>query len=113
MNITLVVLTIFFAVLVLIWGTKYFRSKTLDEIRLDVYRLFLEAEHIFEEPASGRQKMEWVINKARSLLPAWAQIIITEEVFETMLQFWFEGIKDMLDDGKLAPARKQRRAENE
>lgn len=100
MNVTLTVLTIIFAALVLLWGIKYFKSKTLDEIRQDVYRLFLEAEHIFEDSHSGKQKMEWVIGKARSLLPAWAQIIITEEMFEKMLQFWFDQIKDLLDDGK-------------
>ena len=44
--------------------------------------------------------MKWVVNRARGLLPVWAQMIITEEMFEKLVQFWFDGIKDLLDDGK-------------
>lgn len=101
MNMSLVVITIIFAVLCLIWAVEYFRTKTLDEIRMDVYKLFLKAEHDFKESHAGKQKMKWVISKARGLLPGWMQMIITEEMFEKTVQYWFDGIKDLLDDGKL------------
>lgn len=101
MNMALVIITIMLAVFCLILGIEYFRSKTLDEIRQDVYKLFLKAEYEFKESHAGKQRMKWVVNKARGLLPTWAQMIITEEMFERLLQFWFDGIKDLLDDGKI------------
>ena len=66
-----------------------------------IYKLFLKAEHDFKESHAGKQKMKWVISKARGLLPVWMQMIITEEMFENIIQYWFDGIKDLLDDGKL------------
>lgn len=101
MNMALVIITIIFAVLFLIGAVEYFKSKTLDDIRADVYKLFLRAEHNFTESHSGKQKMKWVIGRARGLLPVWVQMIVTEEMFEGMVQFWFDGIKDLLDDGKV------------
>lgn len=101
MNMALVIITIIFAVLFLIGAVEYFKSKTLDDIRADVYKLFLRAEHNFEESHSGKQKMKWVIGRARGLLPVWVQMIVTEEMFEGIVQFWFDGIKDLLDDGKV------------
>lgn len=101
MNMALVIITIIFAVLFLIGAVEYFKSKTLDDIRADVYKLFLRAEHNFKESHSGKQKMKWVIGRARGLLPVWVQMIVTEEMFEGIVQFWFDGIKDLLDDGKI------------
>ena len=101
MNMSLIVITILFAVLCFVWAVEYFRTKTLDDIRMDVYKLFLKAEHDFKESHAGKQKMKWVISKARGLLPVWMQMIITEEMFENIIQYWFDGIKDLLDDGKL------------
>lgn len=101
MNMALVIITIFFAVLCLVWAVEYFKARSLDEIRQDVYKLFLRAEHNFKESSSGKQKMKWVINRARGLLPVWAQMIITDEMFEGLVQYWFDGIKDLLDDGKI------------
>lgn len=101
MNMALVIITIIFAVLFLIGAVEYFKSKTLDDIRADVYKLFLRAEHNFKESHAGEQKMKWVIGRARGLLPVWVQMIVTEEMFEGIVQFWFDGIKDLLDDGKI------------
>lgn len=78
----------------------YVREKTLEEIREDVYQLFLEAEHTYLETGSGQQKMKWVIQKARGLLPNWAQLIISEEMLYKVVQIWFDAVKDLLDDGK-------------
>ena len=78
----------------------YFKNKTLDEIRVDVYGLFLEAEHKFLYTGAGKQKMEYVIQRARSLLPPVAQFFITEDLLRKVVQVWFEAVKDLLDDGK-------------
>ena len=84
MNMALVIITIFFAVLGVIWAVEYLR-----------------AEHEFKESHAGKQKMKWVVSKARGMLPVWAQMIITEDMFENIVQYWFDGIKDLLDDGRL------------
>ena len=79
----------------------YFRDKTLNEIRADVYQLFLKVEHNPAFEKTGKQKMKWVLSKARSLLPNWLQVLITDAFLEKVVQAWFDAIKDLLDDGKL------------
>lgn len=78
----------------------YLRDKNMEQIRADVYRLFLQAEHTFTETKAGKQKMEWVVQKARSLLPEWLQNFITEPFLYMVIQAWFDAVKDLLDDGK-------------
>lgn len=96
--IILVVIGIFFAGLALYF---YLRNKTLEEIRADVYQLFLAAEHMHNETGAGKQKMEWVIKRARLLLPEWLQMFITEKFLMDVVQKWFDAVKDLLDDGKI------------
>jgi len=92
---------IIFAAVVVVLLVTYLRNKTISEIRVDVYQLFLKAEHLFKESGAGKQKMKWVVNKARSLLPSWAQNLVTEELLYEIIETWFQGIKDLLDDGKI------------
>lgn len=79
----------------------YLRNKSLEEIRYDVYQLFLAAEHKFQETGAGKQKMEWVIYRARMMLPEWLQMFVTEEFLYDVFQKWFDAVKDLLDDGKI------------
>lgn len=79
----------------------YMRNKSLEEIRVDVYKLFLKAEHNFKYTGAGQQKMKWVVQKARGLLPVMVQAFISEEVLYKVIQAWFDAIKDLLDDGKV------------
>ena len=78
----------------------YLKTKTLNEIRVDVYQLILKAEHRYKESGQGKQKLKWVVSQARKLLPTWAQYFITEASLEQIIDIWFKGIKDLLDDGK-------------
>lgn len=78
----------------------YLRDRTLEEIRKDVYQLFLQAEHIFTETESGKQKMKWVVGRARLLLPDFLQAFVSEELLHKVIQTWFDAVKDLLDDGK-------------
>lgn len=78
----------------------YLRDKTLNDIRADVYQLFLKAEHMYKSGA-GQAKMEFVIRKARQLLPHWTQLIITEDFLKMVVQAWFDAVKDLLDDGRV------------
>ena len=79
---------------------QYLKQRGLDGIRADVYQLILRAEHMYNESGTGKQKFEWVIQRARSLLPKWLQIFVTEETLRKIVQKWFIGVKDLLDDGK-------------
>lgn len=78
----------------------YVRNKSLEEIRADVYQLFLKAEHKFFYTSAGKQKMEYVIQKARSLLPAKVQCFVSDALLKKVVQIWFDEVKDLLDDGK-------------
>lgn len=104
--VTILVIALLIAALV---GAVYFylKEKTLNEIRADVYQLFLKAENLFMESGTGKQKMEYVIQKARSLLPTWAKLIITDELLRKVVQIWFDAVKDLLDDGKLNKSPKE------
>lgn len=79
----------------------YLRDKTLEEIRNDVYGLFLKAEHMYKESGQGKQKLKWVVFMARKLLPTWSHKFITEKFLTEVIDIWFQGIKDLLDDGKV------------
>lgn len=100
---TIIIIVLITIALVAIGAVTYLciRDKTLDEIRADVYQLFLEAEHTYQYTEAGKQKMSYVIQRARSLLPNWAQFFITQALLEKVVQMWFEAVKDLLDDGKL------------
>lgn len=103
MNTTTIVTILVIVAFVIALGVLiyfYLRDKTLSEIRADVYQLFLTAEHKYTYTAAGKQKMRFVIQKARSLLPKWAQFFITETLLEKVVQLWFDAVKDLLDDGK-------------
>lgn len=85
----------------IVFAYIYLRDRSLEEIRADVYQLFLQAEHTYLEPGSGNKKMKWVISKTRSLLPSWAQLIVTDDLLYKVVEGWFKAVKDLLDDGKI------------
>lgn len=100
-NAIITILVIVFLLLVLVAGIYfYFRDKTLNEIRADVYQKFLEAEHNPNFTKKGKQKMKWVLSQARMLLPEWAQVLISDTFLENVVEGWFRAVKDLLDDGK-------------
>lgn len=105
-TIVIVILVIAFIALSFAIAYSYLKDKTLDSIRSDVYQLFLKAEHMYKESGAGKQKMKWVISRARSLLPPWMQALITEDTLEKILEKWFQEVKDLLDDGKVNGSQK-------
>ena len=40
------------------------------------------------------------------LLPKWLQIFVTEEAMMKVIDKWFEGVKDLLDDGRVNGSQK-------
>lgn len=103
------VLILVIAVLVVITAVvvyQYAKAKGLEGIRADVYQLILKAEHMYNESGAGKQKFEWVIQQARGLLPKWLQVFVTEKAMKEVVQKWFVGVKDLLDDGKVNNSQK-------
>lgn len=78
----------------------YIQQNTLNEIREDVYKFFLLVEHDYKKNES-RLKFEEVVRLTKAMLPPVASIFISEELLRRTIQFWFDGIKDLLDDGKI------------
>lgn len=97
----IVVVTILIAAFVVKKAVEYITKKGLEGIRLDVYKLFVQAEEAYKESGQGQKKFKYVVSLARSMLPKTVQVFVTEEMLETAVQLWFDGIKDLLDDGKL------------
>ena len=98
------VLILVIAVLVVVTALivyQYAKDKGLEGIRKEVYELFLHAEHIYKESGQGKQKLKWVVNQARGLLPQWLRIFVTEDAMMRVIDEWFKGVKDLLDDGKV------------
>lgn len=98
--VVLIVLAVLFVVTVYI-AVQYLKSNGLDGIRSDVYQLILKAEHMYNESGQGKQKFEWVIQQARGLLPGWLKVFISDDTLKKAVQYWFVGVKDLLDDGKI------------
>lgn len=99
--VTIIVIVVAIAMVAML-AYLYLKNRTLDEIRADVYNLILQAEHRYMESGSGKQKLRWVVGKARALLPNWLQAFISEDVLTELVQSWFDAVKDLLDDGKYA-----------
>lgn len=102
----LVAVIVILAVITLVIAYQYAKMKGLDGIRMDVYQLILKAERMYNESGQGMQKMKWVVNQARGLLPKWMQSIVTEEMLVRVIEEWFKGVKDLLDDGKVNGSQK-------
>ena len=87
---------------------SYMKMKGLDGIRADVYQLILMAEHRYEQSCTGQQKLKWVVQQARGLLPPWLQLVISEDTLMNIVNEWFLGVKDLLDDGKVNNSQKKK-----
>lgn len=88
-------------VLAVVMIVNYLKNKNLENIREDVYQLILKAEHKFKQSSAGQQKLKWVVSQARGLLPKWVQALVSEDILLKIIDTWFRGVKDLLDDGKM------------
>ena len=89
------------AVVTAVDAYQYAKAKGLEGIRKEVYELFLHAEHIYKESGQGEQKLKWVVQQARGLLPKWLQTLLSEDALMKIIDWWFKEVKDLLDDGKV------------
>ena len=79
---------------------KLLQSIGLEKIRESVYQLFIDAEHEFQE-GENEEKFEYVINAAKTFIPAPFNLLITETLLRKVVQAWFDIVKDLLDDGRV------------
>lgn len=80
---------------------SYLKDATLEDIRVDAYKLFLKAENGFKGTGKGKQKMEWVVKAINGVIPNWLKIFVSDDMLKELLQTWFDNIKDLLDDGRI------------
>ena len=102
--ISLVAIILLISMVVIIHS--YIKQNTLEDIRADVYQAFLQAERVYKH-GDNANKLKYVIQQARGLLPSWARIFITDAVLEKVIDLWFLEVKDLLDDGKLNQSAKE------
>ena len=98
-NIKPIVLAVIGLAIAVFLVVKYIRHMGLEAIRERVYQAFVEAEHEFYY-GENDQKFEYVIDIAKSAIPAPFNMFITESLLRKVVQAWFDLVKDLLDDGK-------------
>lgn len=103
----LILVILVLIIVTIVIAIQYMKAKGLDGIRADVYQLILKAEHMYKESGTGQQKLKWVVQQARGLLPKWLQVIMSEDALLKIIDVWFCGVKDLLDDGKINGSQKE------
>ena len=98
-NATTIILTIIGIAITVFLIVKYIRHVGLEAVRERVYKAFVDAEHEFQQ-GDNTAKFEYVINIAKSAIPAPFNLFITESLLRKVVQAWFDLVKDLLDDGK-------------
>lgn len=78
---------------------KAMQAIGMERVRGYVYQLFVAAEHQFKY-GENEEKFEYVVNLAKTAIPAPFNLFITEALLRTVVQAWFDICKDLLDDGK-------------
>ena len=92
---------------------EHAKLKGLDGIRAETYQLILTAEHMYKESGAGRQKLKYVVSRARLLLPGWLQVFFTEEALMKLIDMWFLEVKDLLDDGRINESQQEQQERTE
>lgn len=95
-----VIFLVIAAAVIIFMAVKLIQKIGLGKIKAVVYQGFLEAEHEFLH-GENTQKFDYVVQLARSALPAPLRMFLTEAVLKKAIQAWFDLCKDLLDDGKL------------
>ena len=84
--------------LVIILSIVLLKKIGFERIRKVVYKAFVTAENHFN---SGDEKFSYVVEVAKSNIPAPFNLFITEKTLKTTIQLWFDLCKDLLDDGRI------------
>ena len=95
----LAVITILIAVFLIKKLIDYITKKGLEGIRLDVYKLFVEAEKTFRASKQGQQKFDYVIHMARGLLPKPIQLFVSDKMLKEIAEKRLAAIKEYTELG--------------
>lgn len=98
-NMTPIMLAVLGIAITAIMLIHYVRHVGFEAIRERVYKAFVEAEHEFQY-GDNNAKFEYVVNIAKTAIPAPFNLFITESLLRKVVQAWFDLIKDLLDDGQ-------------
>ena len=100
-NPALAIIFIILVVAVVVFlAVKAIQNIGLEKIRAFAYQKFIEAEHEFQY-GENEQKFDYVVQLARSAIPAPFNLLITQKLLRKTVQLWFDICKDLLDDGKV------------
>lgn len=94
-----VVALIFIIAVIVFLFVKWVQRVGLEKVREIVYQSILKAEHNFQQ-GDNQQKFDFVVQLARSSIPAPFNMFITEKMVQQFVQLSFDLVKDLLDDGK-------------
>lgn len=78
---------------------KVMQKIGMSKVRSIAYDGFVAAEEQFNS-GEGKQKLEYVVNLARSSIPAPFNIFITTNTVTKVVQLWFDLCKNLLDSGR-------------
>ena len=67
-------------------------------VRQDIYEWFIVAEKNF---SVGSEKMEYVLDNTYEFLPIVIKVFVSRKNYEKIVQYLFDCIKNLLDDGKM------------
>ena len=95
-----IVYIVLVTVCMIIFAFKLAQKVGLERIRAGVYKAFILAEREFKY-GDNKNKFEYVVNKAKQLIPYPYNLLISESLLRKTIQLWFDICKDLLDDGKL------------
>lgn len=94
------IFTIIFVMVVVVLAifllVKVMQKVGMEKVRKVVYDGFTNAEDAFEH-GDNEQKLEYVVQLARSSIPAPFNIFITENSCRKVIELWFKVCKSLLD----------------
>ncbi len=91
---------IFAAALVLVVLALYLARKKgyMDEVYGMLYALVCRAETYFEGSGRGAEKKAWVVDRIHEALPGWAQIFVSEQDIDRLIERAVEKMKEYLSE---------------
>ncbi len=93
-----IVFVVFAAVLVILVLVAFWLRKKgyMDEVYGMLYALVCRAETYFEGNGRGAEKKAWVVDRIHEALPGWAQIFVSEQDIDRLIERAVEMMKEYL-----------------
>lgn len=95
-----VFLEIAIGIAVLVYIGYLVANRKWEELRSDAYVLILQAERAWGK-RDGNKKFKFVLDTLYAKLPWILILFVDEDVLSDSIQYWYDELKDYLDNGKL------------